>query len=432
MLMKEYSKLLLNIRNWQLRLISVAAAMVLSVPIVAGVEFMLTGEVTANYIITGIIASILVSYIVSGMLIGAMRINVQLEHDNQQLKHMIDACPVPIVINDSDGNIVNLNREFIDMFGYTLDDIPTLSDWWSKAYPDPEYRGVVIALWSDNIQSARQKLLASEPIDVNICTKDRRIKSVVVNAVALDDEFNGTQIVTLFDITERKNLENSLWLMKSIIDKCKTAYFILDPEGRFVFVNDFTCESLGYRREELITLSPWHIDPDFTADMWPAVWVHLKNHGTFKLETRLRHKDGTLFNMLISANFISSMNQEYGFVFAQDITERKKIDAELRIAATAFESQEGMIVTDANSIILKINHAFTRITGFTPEEAVGKKMKLLKSGVHGADFYKAMWENIINNGAWQGEIWNKRKNGEIYPEWLTITAVKDADGAVAP
>ncbi|MDD2833948.1 MAG: diguanylate cyclase [Methylotenera sp.] len=430
MWIKDYSNLLLKVRNWQLRLMSVFLALVLTLPIVACVELMLTGEVTRNYMITAIVASILVSYLVSGMLISAMQLNAQLRQDNQQLKHIINACPVPIAINDKDGNIMSLNLEFIKTFGYTLDDIPTLSAWWPKAYPDQKYRASVIARWSSNMQLAKQNKLAFEPIDINIFTKDKHIKSVVANAVPLDDQSKGTQIVTLFDITERKNLENSLWLMKSIIDKCKTAYFILDPEGRFVFVNDFACEFIGYRREELITLSPWHIDPDFTADMWPDLWVHLKTHGNFHMETRIKHKLGTLLNVLVSGSYISSQNQEYSFIFAQDITERKKIDTELRIAAAAFESQEGMIVTDAQTMILKINHAFTRITGFTPEEAVGKKMNLLKSGVHGPDFYKAMWDSITNTGSWQGEIWNKRKNGEIYPEWLTITAVKDANNAV--
>ena len=89
-----------------------------------------------------------------------------------------------------------------------------------------------------------------------------------------------------------------------------------------------------------------------------------------------------------------------------------------------------MIITDARSVILRINKAFTEITGYTPEESIGQKMNLLKSGVHDASFYKNMWESINATGAWRGEVWNRRKNGEVYPEWLTITAVRGNDGAV--
>ena len=113
-----------------------------------------------------------------------------------------------------------------------------------------------------------------------------------------------------------------------------------------------------------------------------------------------------------------------------DITERKLADMELRIAATAFESQEGMLVTDVNKVILKVNKAFTKISGYTAEEAIGQTPRLVSSGHHHEDFYQSMWQNIIENGGWEGEVWNRRKNGEIYPQHLTITAVKGADGVV--
>ncbi len=103
---------------------------------------------------------------------------------------------------------------------------------------------------------------------------------------------------------------------------------------------------------------------------------------------------------------------------------------QLRIAATAFESHEGMMITDANHIILRINAAFTRTTGYTSEEIVGRTPLVLRSDRHDADFYRTMWESIDRAGGWQGEIWGKRKNGEVYPKWLTITAVKNEKGAV--
>ncbi|MDR3394630.1 MAG: EAL domain-containing protein, partial [Parasulfuritortus sp.] len=109
---------------------------------------------------------------------------------------------------------------------------------------------------------------------------------------------------------------------------------------------------------------------------------------------------------------------------------RKKAEEELRIAASAFESQEAMIVTDADTVILRVNRAFTEITGFTAEEAVGQTPRLLKSGRHGADFYRQMWESINRTGVWQGEIWDRRKNGNEYPKWLTISAVKNDEGTV--
>lgn len=106
-------------------------------------------------------------------------------------------------------------------------------------------------------------------------------------------------------------------------------------------------------------------------------------------------------------------------------------ESELRVAASAFESQEALMITDADGVILRVNKAFTKITGYTADEAVGRKPSLLKSGRHDTDFYRAMWESIHRTGGWQGEIWDRHKNGAVYPVWLTISAVKDERGEVS-
>lgn len=99
-------------------------------------------------------------------------------------------------------------------------------------------------------------------------------------------------------------------------------------------------------------------------------------------------------------------------------------NADLTLAASVFEAQQGIIISDINNCIIRVNQAFTELTGYTVTEAIGKNPSFLKSGRHNADFYRGMWHCIENSGMWQGEVWNRRKNGEIYPEWLTITSVK--------
>ena len=114
----------------------------------------------------------------------------------------------------------------------------------------------------------------------------------------------------------------------------------------------------------------------------------------------------------------------------QVLTKQKLAEVELRLAASAFESQEGIVVTDPQGIILRVNTAFVHITGYQAEECIGKNPSLLKSWRHDQAFYREMWQKLLRDGAWKGEIWNKRKNGDIYAQHLTITAVKDADGQV--
>ncbi|CAG9933161.1 Histidine kinase [Candidatus Nitrotoga arctica] len=110
--------------------------------------------------------------------------------------------------------------------------------------------------------------------------------------------------------------------------------------------------------------------------------------------------------------------------------ERKQAEEALRIAAVAFESQESLMITDANGVVLRVNKAFTKTTGYTAEEVIGQTPKLFQSDLYDADFYDAMWETIQLTGTWHGEVWGSRKNGELYPKWLTISAVQGDDGAV--
>jgi len=156
---------------------------------------------------------------------------------------------------------------------------------------------------------------------------------------------------------------------------------------------------------------------------------HIIAQGYDLFETRHRHKDGHAVDIEVSVAFLPEFQQFCAF--CRDITERKQTELDLRIAATAFEAQEAMVITDTASVILRINKAFTASTGYTEKEAVGRKISILKSGRHDAAFYAAMWKSILSVGAWQGEIWDRRKNGEIYPKWLSITAVKRNDGVIS-
>ncbi|OGS83883.1 MAG: hypothetical protein A2061_06020 [Gallionellales bacterium GWA2_59_43] len=118
------------------------------------------------------------------------------------------------------------------------------------------------------------------------------------------------------------------------------------------------------------------------------------------------------------------------YAFNNMMSVQEEREAALRIAAIAFETDEGMMVTDENGVIIRVNQAFTRLTGYGAEEALGNKPAMLKSDRQNDTFYRRMWESLQHENSWQGEIWNRRKNGEIYPEWLNITAVIGKDGKV--
>lgn len=113
-----------------------------------------------------------------------------------------------------------------------------------------------------------------------------------------------------------------------------------------------------------------------------------------------------------------------------EIEQRTHIEQELKLLALTFETQEAVLITDAHARILRVNEAFQNITGYSINEVRGQSPHILSSGQHDARFYSAMWAELQAQGKWSGEIWNRRRNGEIYPEWLTITAVKDKAGEI--
>lgn len=120
----------------------------------------------------------------------------------------------------------------------------------------------------------------------------------------------------------------------------------------------------------------------------------------------------------------------YNKRLSNSLVQVKRNEETLRISSVAFETQEAILITDAKQKIIRVNKAFTDITGFSAKEAIGQTPRILKSGVHDDEFYQDMWGDIIETGGWRGEIWNRRKDGEIYPEHQVITAIKNAKGQI--
>ena len=115
---------------------------------------------------------------------------------------------------------------------------------------------------------------------------------------------------------------------------------------------------------------------------------------------------------------------------AQANDELRAAHEDLKLSAVAFDSHDSIVITDPNGTIQRVNPSFTRLTGYTPEEAVGTTTRIIRSGRHDAKFYNAMWKQIRATGYWQGEVWNRRKSGQEYLQRLTITCIRDADGTV--
>ena len=224
----------------------------------------------------------------------------------------------------------------------------------------------------------------------------------------------------------QQQIENSRREWMDIFDTVPDPIFLHDAGFRILRANRAYAKQAGKPFKEIIGQPYWKIFPQLDEPLSSCTRALQKAEVTEDLYL----ENGEFY----TSRSLAVRNEQGAYKnsihIMHNITERKKIEAEMRIAATAFESQDGMVVTDANNAILRVNRAFTEITGYTAEEVLGKNPRLLKSGRHDAAFYAEMWGSIQHTGAWHGELWNRRKNGEIYPERVTMTAVKDDSGKI--
>jgi diguanylate cyclase (GGDEF)-like protein/PAS domain S-box-containing protein len=207
------------------------------------------------------------------------------------------------------------------------------------------------------------------------------------------------------------------------------------PDGKPRWINPSVQEYTGYSVDECMAMHDFAgtlIHPEDMPRVAPELLKGRQGLRGGDLEFRCIRKDGSLIWLSVSwVPIYDARGLLTGFrMSGRDITERKRFEEELRIGAVAFESLEGMMVTDADGTILRVNSAFTECTGYSAEELVGRTPRMLQSGRHDKAFFREMWETIHRDGGWQGEIWDRRKNGDIYPKWLTITAVTGENGAV--
>lgn len=171
--------------------------------------------------------------------------------------------------------------------------------------------------------------------------------------------------------------------------------------------------------------------PDDRAMLTEVVERLRAGEDKFSIIPRIIRPDGEMRNVHIEGEAERGGDGALARIFGtvQDITELKRSEEQLQLAAKVFDnSLEGITITDAHGAIITVNRAFTHITGYTPDEVIGKNPSILKSDRHDDAFYREMWQIIAKDGQWQGEIWNRRKSGEVYPERLSITAISDGLG----
>jgi diguanylate cyclase (GGDEF)-like protein/PAS domain S-box-containing protein len=253
--------------------------------------------------------------------------------------------------------------------------------------------------------------------------------------IDLNNELNYVTRAALKD--SQFEIERQTAKHRRILESAGEGIFSLDAEGRPLFVNPAAAATLGYRPEELIGApgyALWHgCNPDgkpyAEADSpIQQTLAHGTSHATD--EDYFQRKDGGFIPVAFTSSPIIDHRKVVGAVVTfSDITERKRTEIDLRLSASVFaNSYEGIFVTDKENLIVDVNPSFCRITGFARDEVLGRNPSLLGSGRHGPEFFARMWESLREHNFWQGEVWNRRKGGDVYAEILSISVVRDSTG----
>ncbi len=239
------------------------------------------------------------------------------------------------------------------------------------------------------------------------------------------------------DISERKRTEDALRqreeIFSAIVNQAADSIVLIDTETlAFAEFNQMAHESLGYTRAEFSALRVSDIQAQLSPEqIRQRMQQSLANSADIVFETLHRRKDGSLRETEVRSRPIRIHGKQYVSGIWSDITQRKRDEQALRITASVFDTtHEAILITDAENIIMDVNPAFSRITGYSRAEVLGRNPKLLSSGHQDAAFYQLMWKSLKENKAWRGEIWNRRKSGEVYAELLSISSICDSAGQV--
>ena len=278
--------------------------------------------------------------------------------------------------------------------------------------------------------SIYKKILANdfqenEILEIN----DNVFQLTVMNTVLLDSSIIKLLFTNISEIAHtNKQIENKF---KLLYENVPYPYQSLDDKGLLINVNKKWCDVTGYSKDEAIG-QKFSIFTDESYERLKALFkIFLENKKVENEKIKIKKKNGEIILASFTGNFSNINGELKTHCIFKDITAQEKIEKKLKLSDIVFENtNEGILITNNKNNIISINSAFTKITGYEEADIINKNPKVLKSGKHDKEFYEKLWSDLLTTGQFKGEVWNRKKNGEIYPEWLNISIVKDSSGNI--
>ncbi len=337
------------------------------------------------------------------------------EEDNMYKLLFEDNKNVNLLLDAYSGEIITANKAAVLFYGYSLQDLKNKKSHELTLISEQELqkRFNLVLENKQNYFFVKHKLANGEIRDVDITS---------FPITLLGKKYIW---VIVCDVTDK--MKQNL-IIDTFITQSPYPIAVLDNEQRVLNINDKFTDLFQYQKEEisgknlndLLTTVEYreelnkHIEQVFTENF-------------IRVVTMRKRKDNSLLNVEIIAFPMTYNDRIIGaYVHYIDMTQKIKVQNQLELFKKVLEnSNEGIIVTDSYSHIEWVNHAFTKITGYSMDDIIGNTPRILKSGLQSKDFYHNMWQHVLQDKHWHGEIWNKNKKGDLYPEWLNIYAIKN-------
>ncbi|ANI36709.1 EAL domain-containing protein [Pseudomonas plecoglossicida] len=344
----------------------------------------------------------------------------------QKFASVFQQCPdILLIARHSDGCLLEVNEAFEEQIGLPPDQVigrtATDLDLWGV-----EGSGPLL------LQRLHQGGIRN--LEMSFRRSNGQLFTGLTSAETFELDGTPALVVAVRDISQLKETQQQLQTSEEKFAKAFHAspdglLLSRQSDGLLLEVNEGFCRLTGYDLNP--TIDQTSLDLGIWVDLNERKRLvdQLNRDGFVRDFTcHIRRSDGQIRLCELSARPLPITGVDCMLTIARDITERHLMQEKLQLAATVFENTaEGVLITDIDQRISAVNRAFSEITGYSEIEALGQTPRLLASGQHDSAFYLAMWHQLTAEGHWQGEIYNKRKNGELYPSWLTISAVRNSD-----
>lgn len=353
---------------------------------------------------------------------------MNVEKYRQLRAQLFDITANGIVVLTGEGVIVDISPAFSTITGYSRRDV--VGECFTNLLLFQKV--TLFTTWQELLSDMEIK-----PFDDEVCIVHKNGQQRIVRLegypVWNEEDQIDSYFFSLQDITKQKKvaeaLKHSEEKYRNIFNAASDALFVETYNRKIIDVNEAACHMLQYTKEELCHFRI--TDLMKTPLAMNKLFVQSNHQCTALPEQQYLRKDGKIVCCELQERHFVVGGQPMFVTVARDVTLRKQAEGRLRLAETVFDNTiDGILVADTVGTVLSINPAFTAMTGYSAEEVIGKDYRLLQSGIYDLNFLAGIWKHVADTGQWQGEIWNRRKNGEEFSVWLNVKAVVDEDGLI--